>query len=134
MSYFNPNRRIQGLQTDVIKQYAGQTATWRQFVSASAGVSVAGFGSANSYREQLITAVFGGGVQGNMGGGTVNANFEMSRAAGNIAAGVVRVSTREPLGNNDEIVWRGIKYRVDTEAQVSTLNGYYMSILVRSDV
>lgn len=131
MPYRNPHRPLMNKQSDEILKYAGQTATWRQYISASAGVAVAGFGSAVSYREQTITAVFGGGGA-NMGG-TVLTNLQTQRAAGQLAAGTVRVTTEERLSDRDEIIWNGIRYRVDTDSQFSPLNGYWMSMLVRGD-
>ena len=58
MAYRNPNRTRIGRQSDTIFQYGGQTATLRSYISASAGVSVAGFGSTLYYRERTITALF----------------------------------------------------------------------------
>ena len=130
MSYFRPSRPLYNLQTDDILRYAGQTATWRQFVSASASVGAAGFGSANYYREQTVTAVFGGGV---VGGGVVNANLQRQLGMGQQEAGTVRVTTQEKLSKFDEFIWNGVRYRVDTDSQFSPLNGYYMSILTRGD-
>ncbi len=130
MAYRNPIRQRQAAQTNEIIKYAGFTATWRQYVSASAGVSVAGFGSANYYREQTVTAVFGGGV---VGGGVVNANLQRQLGMGQQEAGTVRVTTQEKLSKFDEFIWNGVRYRVDTDSQFSPLNGYYMSILTRGD-
>ena len=132
MSYFNPSRPLYNLQTDNNPlKYAGQTATWHKFVSASAGVPAAGFGSAVYYTDFLITAVFGGGVAG--AGGTVDANLTRQLAMGQQEAGMIRISTQEQLSKTDEIIWRGVRYRVDTDSQLSPLNGYWMSVIVRGD-
>lgn len=130
MSHFDPNNARNKAYTQYIHTYAGQTAMWRQFISASAGNAAAGYGSAVYYREQTITAVFGGG---GIGGGVVNANLEKARAAGMIPDGSIRMSTPFPVGSQDEVVWNGVRYRVDTVSQPSTMNNHYMSILVRGN-
>jgi hypothetical protein len=115
-------------QTTEIVRQAGFTATWRQYVSASAGVSVAGFGGASSYREQTITAVMGGLMNS-----VVSPNRQMQTPAGQIAAGDLRIMTNVRMSDKDEVIWRGVRYRVDADAQPSQLNGYWMSILTRGD-
>lgn len=132
MSYRNPNQKRMNGQTHHMMQFAGQTATWRQHISASAGVSVAGFGSANYYREQTITAFFGGG--GMMpGGGVVNANLQRQTPMGQLEAGQIRITTQQRFSKYDEIIWNGVRYRVDTDSQPSPLNGFWMSIISRGD-
>lgn len=131
MSYFKPSRPLYNQQTTDLLAIAGQTATWNRYVSASAGVAVAGFGSAVYSASQLITAVFGGGVAG--AGGTVEANIQRQMMLGQIEAGQVRIDTRERLSQLDEIIWNSVRYRVDTDSQLSPLNGYYMSVITRGD-
>jgi hypothetical protein len=130
MTHIDPNFQRNAWHTHYVQEYAGQTATWRQYVSASAGNAMAGYGSVSYYREQTITAVFGGG---GVGGGVTNANLEQTRAAGMIAEGNIRISTSFPLSNRDEVIWQGVRYRVDTNSQLSRMNQHYMSILVRGD-
>lgn len=133
MSYFNPHAKTQHTQSMAnMLQYAGQTAMWRQYISASAGVADAGLGDTYYYREQLITGVFGAGA-GNMVGGQLMANLMMDRPAGMIPAGMLRVVTEMPLRADDEINWQGEKYRVDTDSQRAPLNNMWMSILVRGE-
>lgn len=133
MSYFTPFSKTHHTQSmDNMLQYAGQTATWRQYVSASAGVADAGFGDSNYYREQLITGVFGGGG-GAIGGGQLIANMLMGRPAGMIPAGMLRVVTEMPMKADDEITWAGERYRIDTDSQRSPINNMWMSILVRGE-
>jgi len=130
MSYFKPSRPLYHAQTDNILQYAGQTATWHQYVSATTGVPAAGIGGQSYYVDSVITAVFGGG---GVGGGVVGANLTRQLALGQLEAGQVRISTHQPLSKEDEVIWNGIRYRVDTDSQFSPLNGFYMSILTRGD-
>lgn len=128
MSYRGVNQQRQQLQTTEIIRQAGFTATWRQFISASAGVSVAGFGSAVSYREQVVTAILGGQM-----GSVVTPNTQRQTPMGQLADGSLRIVTREQLGDKDEIIWRGIRFRVDANSQPSILNGHWMSTLNRGD-
>lgn len=133
MPYRGVNQPRKNLQTTEILRQAGFTATWRQFVSASAGISVAGFGSAESFREQTITAMFGGGAMPGKIGGTVGANMQRQAALGQLIDGSLPVVTNVCMSDHDEIVWLGVRYRVDADSQPSQLNGYFMSVLVRGD-
>lgn len=133
MSYFKPYSKTHHTQSmGNMLQYAGQTATWRQYISASAGVADAGLGDTYYYREQLITGVFGGGG-GDIGGGQLYANWQTDRPAGMLPAGMLRVVTEMPMRANDELSWNGEKYRVDTDSQRSPINNMWMSILVRGE-
>lgn len=125
MPYRNPNPRRMALQSDVIKQYAGETAVWRQFASATSGNPAVGLGSARYYRQQVITGVFGDGV--------VTTNAFGQRAVGQLQDGQIRVVTTEKLNSNDEVVYQGNTYRVDSEPTVSTFNGRWIAILNRGN-
>lgn len=114
----------QAFHSHVLSQ-AGHTALWRQYISASAGVSFAGFGSAESYREQMITAIIGQGV--------VATNTEQQRGAGMLAEGTLRITTQQRLASEDEIIWRGVRYSVETESQPSLMDGTWMATIVRRD-
>lgn len=120
------NRMYQQTQ-DILRQ-AGFTGIWRQYVSASAGVSVAGFGNAVSYREQVITAVLGGN-----NASVVRPNQQRQTTMGQVADGSLRVITNVQMSDNDEFIWRGVRYRVDADSQPSILNGHWMSVLMRGD-
>lgn len=128
MPYRNPIKPRQAAQTNVIMQYAGFTATWRQYVSASAGVSVAGFEGGMYYREQTITALLGGN-----NASIVSPNIQRQSPGGQLENGTLRIVTHERITGNDEIIWRGVRYRVDADSQPSQLNGYWMSMLTRGD-
>lgn len=126
MSYRGVNPRLHNYQFhDNILRQAGHTALWRQWISASAGVAFAGFGSAEYYREQVITAIIGQGV--------VATNTEEQRAAGMLAAGNLRITTQQRLASEDEIIWRGVRYSVETESQPSLIDGTWMATLVRRE-
>lgn len=128
MAYRNPIRQRQAAQTNEIIKYAGFTATWRQYVSASAGVSVAGFGSGVYYREQTITAMLGGN-----NASIVSPNTQRQTPMGQLTDGSLRIVSKEIMTDKDEVIWRGVRYRVDANSQPSQLNGYWMSVITRGD-
>lgn len=121
MPYRLDNARISMQQSDNIFRHAGQTATWRQFISASAGVPAAGFGDAPQYREQTVTALFGD-VK----------SPETPYAAGMIAAADIFAVMRERPARQDELLWRGVSYRVDSDPAPARLAGTYTMKLTRS--
>ncbi len=118
----------QAAQTTEIMRYAGFTATWRQYISASAGVSVAGFGSAINYREQTITALLGGQM-----GSIVNPNTQRQTPMGQVEAGELNIHTPVYMTDKDEFMWGGVRYRVDANSQPSRLDGMWYSKLTRGD-
>jgi hypothetical protein len=128
MPYRSPDRARLAAQTNQVMQYAGFTGVWRQYISASAGVSVAGFGSAVSYREQTITAVLGS-LMGNI----VTPGVQRQTTMGQVGDGTLRILTKQQLSDKDEFIWRGVRYRVDANSQPSQINGYWMSMLMRGD-
>lgn len=125
MPYRGPNKQRMALQSDTMKQYAGETATWRQYISASSGNPRVGLGSAANYRLQTITGIFGDGV--------VTTNTFGQRTVGQLQAGQIRVVTTEKLGKNDEVTYQGNLYRVDSEPTPSVLNGRWIAILNRGN-
>lgn len=88
-------------------QQAGQTATWRQFISASAGVSVAGFDATPFYREQTITGLFHVSLTG---------QGEQQTPAGVIDAATLVACTPQPLGLRDELLWNGDVWHVESDS------------------
>lgn len=120
MSYRGPqSSRIAAGQADIFT-HAGQTATWRAYVSASAGVPVAGMGSAARFVERTVTALFGAVSQA-----------EVSVPAGQIAAGDIYCVMREQVGRNDELRWRGVLYRVESDPAPARIAGTWAAILKR---
>lgn len=121
MPYRNPDQaRIQA-QAATIFQYAGQTALWRQYVSASAGVSVVGMGTTLYYREQPITALFA----------PLPANPEDQTPAGMIASDMFQVTTTQRVGRQDQLVWRGDVYRLESDPTPAPLPGMWVSQVKR---
>lgn len=125
MTYRGPDQRRIALQI-AEHQYAhmSQTVTWRQYISATGGVAVAGIGATGYYREQAISALLRPlPVQG-----------ERPTPAGMIAAGQFQVTTREALARRDEIVWGSVRYRVEGAAAPATLTSGYVNVIARADV
>lgn len=121
MPYRSPNQPRILNQSNTIFQYAGNTATWRQYISASAGVSVAGFGSTPFYAERTITALFA----------PLPHAPESQQPAGMIVSDEFQVTTKEKLQRQDELRWRGERYRVDSDPSPATLPGTYVFIVKR---
>jgi len=117
------SERIQRQLADVVRQ-AGHAVTWRQWVSASNDFADLGMGATQHYREQTITALFYQSYQ---------AQGEYQTRGGMIAAGDFAVSTREQLGRQDELVWRGITYRIEGDPQPSHVAGMWMVALSRGE-
>lgn len=121
MPYRNPDRaRIQG-QAETIFLYAGQTALWRDYMSAETGLAVAGEGTTLYYREQMITGLFK----------PLPVNAETQTPAGMLAATLFQVTTREPLARQDELTWRGERYRVESDPSPATLPGMWVATVAR---
>ena len=125
MSQFSrPDRNRINVQAEQIFQYAGNTATLRTYVSASAGVPEAGLGDAAYYAQRTITAQFGSNIN-------PPRNMENVAAAGLIAAGMFQMVSRERVGRQDEIIWQGSTYRADSDPVPSVLPGWWVTILKR---
>lgn len=125
-NFSRPDRRPMFAQTnDSIMKYAGNTATWSQYVSASAGIPAAGIGDSACYRHQTITAVFGRGLLGQM--------LEYQVAAGMQAAGVMQMSSRYKIGRQDEIRFNDVTYRVEGDPMPARMLGHWVVTLKRGD-
>lgn len=121
MSYRGPNARRVATQEHDIFRYAGFTATWRQFVSATSGTPAAGLPGSSYYREQTITALFGAASQP-----------ERQTPGGMIAAAELFVTTRETLGRQDELIWRGQTYRIESDPVPAPVTNQWISHIKRS--
>lgn len=123
--YSRPDKKRMNTQAERIYQFAGSTATWRQYVSASGGVPEAGIGDTYYFRQQTITGQFG-----------VMLNtpkvMENAGAAGEIAAGTFQIVTRERLGRRDEILFNGATHRVESDPVPATLVGWWVTQIKRA--
>src|SRR3990167_8976861 len=127
MSYRGPQAlRIQQQRTDSYT-FAGHTAIWRQYISASAGLDYGGDGPTPYYRQQLITAQFASVVGMGLRIG------EGQLPAGMLASAEFIVTSREKFGSQDEITWQGKTYRIESESVLSRLNGTYVNVLKRGE-
>jgi hypothetical protein len=104
-----------------IQEQHGETATWRRYVSALTGVSVAGFGPTPYYAERLITALF---YQD-------QALKEAQTEPGQSTNARFRVTVSEPLTAQDELVWRGFTFRIESESQPQRINNTYSYIIAK---
>lgn len=118
-----PNRRR--AQMGDVYQQAGYTATWRRYVSAVTGVVDAGMGVTLYYTESVITALFGmnqtPGIR------------ETQQAVGLLAAADIYAVTREALGRQDELRWRGATYRVESDPVPGVMAPGYVTHLKRGE-
>lgn len=126
MSYRGPNReRMMTQMNGSILPGAGQVMTWRQYISASAGVDVAGEGDTPFYRQQTITAVMG------MGQMAMPNLPQHQTPAGQVVAGQFYIVTQAPIAKDDEIVWRGQTYRVESDPTPSVMVSGFVAQLKR---
>jgi hypothetical protein len=132
MSYRGPNsQRISG-QFAVITQYHGEVCTWRQYVSAvtAAGSGYYGGGGVTLYyREQMITGLWAAPQMG-------ESRFrETQLPGGQVIAGDAVVSVPVALAPMDEIIWRGVTYRLEGDNTPVVLGGrtWYRHIVRRGD-
>ena len=126
MTYRGPNQqRMAQQQAATILQHAGQTATWRKYVSASTGNPLVGLGSALYYSERIITAqLFGQPGQGfNLPDG--------QRMVGQLTEGEFVMACREEMGTQDELRWRGDTYRIESDRVPTRIGGNFMYIIKR---
>ncbi len=127
MSYRGPQPVRQNRQhIDHHLQFAGHTATWRQWVSADVGIPEAGIGATAYYREQIITALMGAAEAGN-----TPRLSERQSLAGMVIDGSIELVTREQLGRQVEISWQGDIYRVEAESVRSPVAGSFVTIIKR---
>lgn len=107
-------------------EVAGQVVTYRQYVSASAGVSMAGFAPSASYREFVLTAHLVAQFPY-----FVNMLNQRQTLAGNIVNGGFEMVIPFQPNPNDELVWRGEPYRIESEGMPANVDGKYIVILRR---
>lgn len=124
-------QRIAG-QFDQVRSWAGESVTWRQWVSASSGNTsayFAGDGVTNYYNQRRITALFAAPRMG-------ETRFrETMLPGGEVIAGDAVISTLQPMDERDEIVWRGVTYRVASDATPIHIQRrlWYRTVLRRGD-
>ena len=104
------SRIRQGLSA--VMQHAGETAVWRQYVSASAALAQYGLGSANTYVSRTITGLF-----------APLRPQEVMQPGGFYQAGDLRCTCFEPISTRDEFLFEGSRYQAITTPVTVSLFG-----------
>lgn len=125
--YRGPDAMRIRAQTTNILQYAGQTAIWQHFVSASGGTPAAGLTNTLYFRQTVITALFSNMQFGNM------QQPEDATPAGMIAGSRFSVISQERIERDDRLIWNGIDLRVDSDPVTSRISNLWVSEAVRAD-
>lgn len=120
--YRGPDATRIRAQTTNILQYAGQTAIWQHFVSASGGTPAAGLTNTLYFRQTIITALFSNLQQP-----------EDATPAGMIAGSRFSVISHERIERDDRLIWNGIDLRVDSDPVTSRISNLWVSEAVRAD-
>ena len=132
MPYRNPQHPRHAAQKSVIQQYAGQTALWHKWASATTGNPVAGLGRTDYFQTSVITGVFGGGLSV-PGAGIMGVVHDKPRPGGMVQVGDLRLVTDAQINSRDEVTWQGVRYRAETDAQPTIMaSGYWMITLTRA--
>jgi len=114
----------------VMQFYASEPVTWRQWISASAGSGsayAAGGGESDCYRDQTISAMF------YLPRTWEARSHEEQTPGGTLIAGDVIASTFQALGEQDQVIWRGVTYTVAGETISMRIAGqlWYRTVLRR---
>lgn len=120
--YRGPDATRIRAQTTNILQYAGQTAIWQHFVSASGGTPAAGLTNTLYFRQTIITALFSNMQQP-----------EDATPAGMIAGSRFSVISQERIERDDRLIWNGVDLRVDSDPVTSRISNLWVSEAVRAD-
>lgn len=129
VGYRGPQHRRVAWQFQRIAGDHGETLIWRQYVSAETGGSarLAGGGTTRYYQERTITGLLAAPQFG-------ESRFrEQQLPAGQVVQGEAVLSLPYPIGKQDELIWRGVTYRVEGD-NVSVNYGsetWYRTILKR---
>lgn len=119
---FNPTRAFN--QTRDIFANAGQTATLKTFVSAWTGNAGLGLGGGSGYQSRTITAMFREAAL---------IQAETPSIGGLIASNTVQMTTRERVTRNDQIIWRGIVHRLESDPVREGVPGAWVAQIKRSE-
>jgi len=125
MPYRGPQSYRQQRQATDVLHMAGVTATWRQFVSAAGGNPDVGLEDTEYWRSQTITASFGDVDVARLP--------EHQTPAGMIAKGDLYCVTREQLNREDELIWNGNTYRVESDPVRARMTQGWVSLLKRGE-
>ncbi len=131
--YRGPDPTRMTTQFAGLQAYVGQTVIWREWITASASsvsAYLAGAGKVDTWREQQITALIAAVGQGN-----APTFREQMAPGGQIMAGDMMLSTREQMGVQDQVVWRGVTYRIEGDPLPYRAGGllWYNTYIRRGD-
>ena len=132
VSYRGPNARRVASQFTRVAGEHGQGVVWRHYVSASTGTAsgyYAGAGTTRCYAERGITGLMAAPQMG-------ESRFrEYATFGGQVLAGDMVLSCPHPLGQQDEIVWQGTTYRVESDSTPIRYANvlWYRTLLRRGD-
>jgi len=133
MSYRGPNKaRIQRQVVGDLMRHAGEPVVWREYISAGSDTGsayYAGGGTTRYYREQAITGLLAAPQMG-------ESRFrETQMPAGQEVAGDAMITTMTALGIQDELVWRDVTYRIESDSTPERIGGRVMwrTVLRRGD-
>lgn len=109
-------------QLSALMERAGQTATLRQYVSASSNAAEYGLQTANTYVQRTITGIF-----------EPLPLREVNTPGGQFQYGDTRVVTFLPLNKQDELTWQGQRWQVVSNAAYHTLwqTALFQTIITR---
>lgn len=94
-------------------QHIGETATWWKYVSASAGNPVYGIGDEPCYVQRIVTGLF-----------EAVTFQEIGAAGGQLVAGDMNATLFDcQPSKQDEIVWSGTTYRVESDVTPQSIVG-----------
>jgi hypothetical protein len=132
VKYRGPQPQRIARQFNAIGTEHGQPVTLRTYVSASTGTTsayFAGGGTTRYYVERPITALFYAPSLGKV------QDRQQQLAAGQVLVGRMVVSLSEAVGAQDEIIWRGTAFRVESDNTPTTFGDrvWYRAILTRGD-
>lgn len=132
VGYRGPHTKRVGGQFNAIQGNHGETGIWRQFISANTGTTsgyMAGGGTDRFYREQTITALWAAAGVG------ASKFAESQLPGGQVIAGDAAISTPMALGSQDEVIWRGVTYRIEGDTIPIQMAGHtwFRTLVTRGD-
>lgn len=132
MSYRGPNPQRIKEQFFTINQHNAETAIWQKWLGGTTGTASGlwgGLGTTPIWHQQTISALWAAPQGG-------ESRFrETQLPGGQVLAGDAIVSTLSPFGPNDQLIWRGVTYRIEGDSVATHIGGrlWYRTVLRRGD-
>jgi hypothetical protein len=124
--YSGPDHRRMSANMKNIETEAGHLMTLKRFVSGATGVVAAGYGVELYYSYATITALIK----------SIPDKPEMMetfKPGGMVAAGQYRISTNVPVYREDEMIWNGISFFVNSDPIIDAYTNRYVFLIRRSE-